>query len=138
MYRVYIGIYDKNHACVKECLAKEVTNLDFLINWNLVNDYVGALITRVVLMYHQTSNTRHTVVGNKIVNHSDVIGASTVGAAASSFMTEHLASMDWAKTTAKQYEKHLSFGFWCALYERFDGIYIKKIICQFKFFLVSL
>ena len=30
--------------------------------------------------------------------------------------------MDWAKTTARQDEKHLSFGIWCAMYLRFDGI----------------
>ena len=31
--------------------------------------------------YHQTSNIRHTLVGDKIVDHSDVVGASPVGAA---------------------------------------------------------
>ena len=39
--------------------------------------------------YYQTSNTRCTFVGNKIVDHSDVAGASPVGAAptTSSFST---------------------------------------------------
>ena len=39
--------------------------------------------------YHQTSNIRCTLVGNKIVDHSDVVGASPVGAAptTSSLMT---------------------------------------------------
>ena len=39
--------------------------------------------------YHQVSNTRRTLVGNKIVNHSDVVGASPAGAApaTSSFST---------------------------------------------------
>ena len=32
-----------------------------------------------------------------------------------SFSTQHLASMDWAKTTARD-EKNLSFGIWCAFY----------------------
>ena len=38
-------------------------------------------------------------VGNKIVDHSDVVGASPVGTAptTSSFSTYFLASMDWAK-----------------------------------------
>ena len=31
--------------------------------------------------YRKTSNIRRTLVGNKIVDHSDVIGASPVGAA---------------------------------------------------------
>ena len=39
--------------------------------------------------YRQFSNIRRTLVGNKIVDHSDVVGASPVGAAptTSSFST---------------------------------------------------
>ena len=39
--------------------------------------------------YRQVSNIRHTLVGNKMVDHSDVVGASPVGAArtTSSFST---------------------------------------------------
>ena len=49
-------------------------------------------------VYRKTSNIRRTLVGNKIVYHSDVVGASPVGAAqtTSSFSPEHLALMDWA------------------------------------------
>ena len=45
----------------------------------------------------QTSNISRTLVGNKIVDHSDVVGASPVGTAptTSSFSTYHMASMDW-------------------------------------------
>ena len=59
-----------------------------------------------------------TLVGNTIVNHSDVVGASPVGTAptTSSFSTQHLASMDWAKTTAWWDEKQLCCGIWCTLY----------------------
>ena len=32
-------------------------------------------------MYRQVSNISHTLVDNKIVDHSDVVGASPVGAA---------------------------------------------------------
>ena len=69
-------------------------------------------------MYRHVSNIRRTLVGNKIVNHSDVVGASPVGAAptTSSFSTEHLASLDWEKTTAGRDEKHLSLAIWCVLY----------------------
>ena len=58
----------------------------------------------------QTSDIRRTFVGNKIVDHSDVVGASPVGAASttSSFSIWHLASMNWAKTIARRDEKHLS------------------------------
>ena len=57
-------------------------------------------------------------MGNKIVDHSDVVAASPVGAAptTSSFSTEHLDSVDCAKTTARRDKKHLSCGIWCDLY----------------------
>ena len=40
-------------------------------------------------IYRKTSNIRRNLVGNKIVDHSDVVGASPVGAAptTSSFST---------------------------------------------------
>ena len=46
-------------------------------------------LSGVYCEYHKTSNIRCTLVGNKIVDHSDVVGASPVGAAptASSFST---------------------------------------------------
>ena len=61
--------------------------------------------------YRQISNIRRTLLCNKFVDHSDVVGASPVGAAptTSSFSTEHLASMDWMKTTARRDENQLSF-----------------------------
>ena len=79
-----------------------------------------------VIKYHQTSNISCTLVGNKIVDHSHVVGASPVGAAPTkfSFSTKHRASMDWTKTTARWEEKRLSFEIWCVLYQRFDGIQI--------------
>ena len=72
----------------------------------------------VRITYRKTSDISRTLVGNKIVDNSDVVGAAPVGAAptTSSFSTQHLASMDWAKTTARGYKKHLSFGIWCELY----------------------
>ena len=67
--------------------------------------------------YHQTSNISHILVGNKIVDHSDVVGASPVFAtpATSSFSTEHLASMVWAKNTAKQGKNHVWDLLWLIL-----------------------
>ena len=58
-----------------------------------------------------------------MVNHSDIVGASPIGAAptTSSFWTKHLASVDWTKATTRQDEKHLSFEIWCNLYERLDS-----------------
>ena len=56
------------------------------------------------LTYRQTSNISNSLVGNKLADHSDVVEASPVGAAptTSSFWTQNLASMDWAKTTARR------------------------------------
>ena len=64
-----------------------------------------------LLTYHQTSNIGRTSVGNKIVDHSDVVGASPVSTAptTSSFSTKYMASMDWTKTTARRDQKQLSF-----------------------------
>ena len=33
-----------------------------------------------------------------------------------------MASINWAKTTTRRDEKHLSLGIWCGLYSRFDGV----------------
>ena len=62
--------------------------------------------------YRKTSNISRTLVGNKIVDHSDVVGASLVGAApnTSSISTKHLASRDSAMTAARQYEHLDGFG----------------------------
>ena len=56
--------------------------------------------------YRKTPDISRTSVGNKIVDNSDVVGASPVGAAptTSSFLTQQLASMDWARTTARGYK----------------------------------
>ena len=58
----------------------------------ILNGQVCAIsrqISKLNNNYHQVSNIRRTLVGNKIVDHSDVVGASPVGAAptTSSFST---------------------------------------------------
>ena len=47
------------------------------------------MIMMLLLCYRQASNIRRSLVGNEIVDHSDVVGASPVGAAPtiSSFST---------------------------------------------------
>ena len=54
-----------------------------LVQWTLPNS------EHVSLMYRKTSNISRTYVGNKVVDNSDVVGASPVGAAptTSSFST---------------------------------------------------
>ena len=58
------------------CLFQHVVDIDTKINWINQN-------------YRTTSNIEHTLIGNKIVDHSDAAAASPVGAAptASSFST---------------------------------------------------
>ena len=71
-----------------------------------------------IMTYRQTSNISRTLGGNKIFDHSDVVGASPVGAAktTSSFSTYNFASMDKAKTTARRDENIWGFGNWRVLY----------------------
>ena len=63
--------------------------------------------------YRQTSNIRRALLGNKIVDHLDAVGASPPGGAPTTFpfSNYHLAPPDWAKTTARRDEKHLSLWF---------------------------
>ena len=85
---------------------------------------IGFMIhIHALVSYRKTSNISRTLQGNKIVHHSDVVGASPAGAAptTSSISTLYLTSMDWAKATAKRDKKHLKFASWCVLYYRFDG-----------------
>ena len=50
--------------------------------------HTGSILS-YILWHRKASNIRRTLVGNKIVDHSDVVGASPVGAAptTSSFST---------------------------------------------------
>ena len=59
------------------------------MNLNLLYFILLGLNYQLLLNYRQVSNIRRTVAGNKIVDHSDVVGASPVGAAptTSSFST---------------------------------------------------
>ena len=68
----------------------------------------------------KTSNIRHTLEGSNIFDHSDVVWTSPVGVAptSSSFWTQHLVSMDWAKT--RRDEKR--FKFW-----GFGASYIREL-----------
>ena len=106
--------------------SKDMDYMNLLIKASLL--FAETVLEKFdVRKYRKTSNIRCTL-GNKIVDHSDVVGASPVGAApvwaspvgaaptTSSFSTWHLASRDLAKTAARQYENLLSVGIWCDLY----------------------
>ena len=64
--------------------SNEVTKTTFMNYFFAPQAYVN-----LSEMYHKTSNIRHTFVGNKVVDDSDVVGAWPVGAAptTSSFST---------------------------------------------------
>ena len=81
--------------CDVQCEFK-VQMVSWLCFCILYQVQMGRIITRSKILkaneeetYHQVSNIRRTLVGNKIVDHSDVVGASPVGAAptTSSFST---------------------------------------------------
>ena len=71
--------------------------------------------------YRKTTNISRTLLGNQIVDHWHVVGASPVGAAptATSLSTQHLTPTYCTKTTAWRSEKHLIFGIWCVLFKIF-------------------
>ena len=79
-------------------------------------------------MYRQTSNISR-ILGNEIVDQSDVVGASPVGAApiTSSFSTYHLASMGWTRTTARRDEKHLDCRIWCVYIRSLTVVFVKYV-----------
>ena len=62
--------------------------LDYKILWDL-RKIILMFDDYETYMYRQISNMRRSIVGNKIVDHSDVVGVSPVGAAptTSSFST---------------------------------------------------
>ena len=55
----------------------------------MISSVLVKFMLKLILQYRQVSNRRRTLVGNYIVDHSDVVGASPVGAAptTSSFST---------------------------------------------------
>ena len=63
----------------------------------------GLLPVQCQAIYRKTSNIRCTLVGNKIIDHSYVVGALPVGAAptTSSFSIWYLASMDLGNNNCK-------------------------------------
>ena len=56
---------------------------------SLASEFFGNTMDRIRKNYRKTSSISRTLVGNKIVDNSDVVGASPVGAAptTSSFST---------------------------------------------------
>ena len=99
------------------------SNWQYVSNGSPCNAMNGRAIGNVRhAKYRQTTNIRRALVGNKLVDHSDVVGASLVQL---HLHSRHLGcSINWSKTTARRGEKHLGFVIWCALYYGFDGMII--------------
>ena len=83
----------KNIGYVEPCLGQTSSIPCLLMTWLLAlaghKDKWYCLPCPCLWKYRKVSNIRRTLVGNKIVDHSDVVGASPVGAAptTSSFST---------------------------------------------------
>ena len=60
-----------------------------MIPYPTMHQFITEMLQSGIVGYRQVSNIRRTSVGNTIVDRSDVVGASPVGAAptASSFST---------------------------------------------------
>ena len=66
----------------RQLLAEPMMN-PFIIHWSIyasqgLNEltlYISGPIYICIYIFHQTSNISHTLVGNKLVDHSDVVGA---------------------------------------------------------------
>ena len=73
---------------------------------NLMSEYHAPTPVLRLWTCRKMSNIRCTLVGNKIVDHSGVVGASPVGAAptTSSFSTWHLASRDSANPLRESFK----------------------------------
>ena len=80
--------FSKKNLTVVKCI--ENVPLCLFNGSYLYFHYSNTAWARVIMrVYRQVSNISRTLVGNKIVDHSDVVGASPVGAAptTSSFST---------------------------------------------------
>ena len=78
-----------------------------------------------VFVYPQTFNIRCTLVGNTIIDHSDIVGALPVGTTTTiSFSTKYLASMDWAETNARHDEKIYVLGLVWLILEVWQYMYM--------------
>ena len=85
----WIGFYKKIFKLI--LISYDEVDKNFDDNLTLIHNFLHSLLSEVdqVNYYCQISNIRHILVCNKIVDHSDVVGAVPVGAppTTSSFST---------------------------------------------------
>ena len=81
--------------------ASATTGNTVLLDYTILTKMIPMFYGYMMHMYHQNSDIRHSFIGNKIVDHSDIVGASSVAAAltTSSFPTYHLRPLLLRKLT---------------------------------------
>ena len=82
--------------------------------------------------YRQTFIISHMLVGNTIVDHSDVVGAAPFHLHFHCRLNTWFQWI-WAKTTERRDDKQLRFGIWCNVNDIFYGIFTfswKSSWCQ--------
>ena len=79
----------KDKVCFITRMKVEALFVPKYLSVPLLINMIFAYFSGLYMAYHQTSNINRTLVGNKIVDHSDEVGTSPFGAApiTSSFST---------------------------------------------------
>ena len=75
--------------CYHDCYHQSWSSIKFWVVWVMIWTMINKKYTTIIIRdcsalhgnYRQVSNIRRTLVDNKLVDHSDVVGASPVGAA---------------------------------------------------------
>ena len=106
----YLTLFDLTRVADKINLWSLYDRLDMWTSEEVRNFYLTKMYRAWepnnpnLYLYHKTSDISQSLKDYKVVDHSDVVGTSPVGATpnTSLFSTQHLASMDWAKTTARR------------------------------------
>ena len=83
------GLCEGNSPMTGELPAQNFSNAEKVSSWRHINDDIFCETVGLSKLYRQTFNISRIVVGNKIVDHSDVVAASPVDPAptTSSFPT---------------------------------------------------
>ena len=121
---IYFHFFLNCQVIVKNSLRNKWWNDQLFGTYFLHENFsdIHTVLTKVAFItYHQPSNISCILAGNKIVNHSDVVGASFIcPAPTSSFSTSTPGFKRLHKDKCKM--KQETFKFWCVLYLRFDSI----------------
>ena len=75
LYRVMVQCFDMHMVSVLNTHKNTYVLFSFTLLWLHYSSWL------INVMYRETSNISRTSVGSKIVDHSDVVGASPVGTA---------------------------------------------------------